>query len=129
MAKNSQKSKRKKNDKVKSRTSDDSKAIKIVGDGNVIGDHSSSQVTKLEYKNTSQKSPPSSSQKRSALLIFVGLVISTLIAITTDIIAAYLQDKLNIFTDNTRLAIVIVVFLVALVIAIWLTIKYGYSIN
>lgn len=128
MAKTTRKNKPARASKSKQDTSPNKEIISIVGDGNVVGNHSSSHVTKIASRPTptplASPAPANSRNRQPLWIVTAGGITSAILAITTNVIAAYLQETFGILNDITRFAAVVVVFLVSLGITIWLGIRH-----
>jgi hypothetical protein len=121
----------------------------IIGDGNIIGDHSTSHVVKTETHinkpitgpvhtgsgninvepNVNQSFPPDISTKTLSdrhsyvFWIVVGVLAASISSLTSNIIATYLQEQFNLLNNQGRFVIVVIVFFVTLAISIWVARK------
>jgi uncharacterized membrane protein len=63
--------------------------------------------------------------RRPLWIVVVGGIVSVVLAVVTNIIAAYLQERFEILSEVGRLVFVIIVFLVSLGAAILIEVKHS----
>lgn len=83
------------------------------------------QIETNPSESTSDAAEPSRRRFSRSLLIVIGAIAAVVLGVASNIVAAYLQERYNLITDQGRIWIVVIVFVVALVIGILVALKQG----
>jgi hypothetical protein len=81
------------------------------------------EIDKLENNPPLFPTSPEKAETTSVSLIVLSVLIATISGLTSNIIASYIQEQYQIFTNNWRLVTVAVVFVFSLAASIWLALR------